>query len=325
MYNDLTYDTLTTILHVFGLLYCVPILIRSILLRNEAPNPEKSLRKLTSQQSLDIEDDNEDDLDAPEEEEETAAERELRIHKTFMKHTICAIVLYTLCLLFCVVYNMPLDPPMDHDRQNIFAVFARQCWNFGQILCYLIFTHRLQHSFAGTEYEIPSKYYKYFYVSIGLFGAGELIISFTIFLESVDALTVEQFVVIAMVESLCKAIFSILLSASMIYLFVSALLRISVDEDYGRDSFDESCSSVLLKMEQILKDTATQLSVLSFFSLLSTQIFVLFGSFIFILWRAAGAHDLSELAGWIANRNCNICRHSMDRRIYVQSDKSVRI
>ena len=238
-------------------------------------------------------------------------EKEQKIQKQFMHFSILSITLYTLCLLFAMIYNLPLSPQtMDEGIQNIFLILAQQSWNMAQIFCYLIFTLKLKYCFKNTKYEINQKYFRYFYISIASFGACNFLLSLTIILQSVDVISLYQFVIITMIESIIKLIISVFLSISMIYLFIHALFQISVDSDYGHSSFDESTSSSVDKFEQAMAEISIKLSVLSFWSLVSTQIFVVIPVFIYIIWLAIGVDDgLSKIIAilWFYNFIWVIC------------------
>lgn len=280
-YTDFGFDEATMIIHMIGMIYCVPILIISILQRNEISMMESSnLIKLNSEKQIVID----PILSKKKSISIQQKEKEKKIHSQFIQFTLISIILYTFSFLFSIIYNLPISKSSANEIiENIFGIFAGQCWNIAQIFCYLVFALKLKYVFEETEYQIDGKYFKYFYRFIALFGFGQIIISITIIFETINIITTTQFVIIMMIDCIIKVIITIFLSLSMIYLFVESLLKISINSDYGNDSFDESVSSSIDNFELLISNIATKLSVLSFWSLLSTDILIILQLFVYII------------------------------------------
>ena len=163
---------------------------------------------------------------------------------------------------------------MDADQQPttpkqwavVYTSFA--IWRIAQSLTYIIFIQRLKTTFKATKYASSSCTYNILYFVAILFIIPEIVKDVSHFL--INHFTLKMADITIIIEFIVSSIIDLVLSITLLYLFLRKLYSLNVD--IARLSDNEN--KLRLKYKQI-NNIIANISILSIWSLISTQLLMI--------------------------------------------------
>ena len=203
------------------------------------------------------------------------------MRRTFKVIPICTIL--GLFSFFIASISMGMNVWTSNNHQNSFeieisAIIDTFCWSFGQFCCYLVFFLRLIDTFVDSAYPVSIITICYLVTLLILYETAWIIKSCLPILFSFKAWTT-TYAETAETINIAVLILDVMITVSMIHLFVSRLLlvmrkaaRIVSNEDLQMDVLHQSLRED--GQNRRLMNLSVKITVLSFVSLLSSLMVV---------------------------------------------------
>eukprot|EP01084_Bolivina_argentea_P017166 32064_1 len=210
-------------------------------------------------------------------------------------YSIAGLALFTMSNIFCLAaFVMPIDGTL---MEIVTLSLSDMSWSLATVLCYLLWIVRMKHCFLNTPYQPSSLTYKIMYIGIATFFIFQMTMDILLFLWESKVITYIFLDKYDIINIFVKSLIHTIVSVFLIYLFLSRLMKITVEvaeDDHDDISDFQSESLELTGLQKSLIHIITKYGVLFTSMIITTEFYILGDVILSIAYLLETGNDTSS-------------------------------